>query len=293
MTMKHQIPCHFAILVAATIYASGCAFIESATEQTIGAGMIERVSQEIEWPSVDAMTGLDSADTSAIPGFPTSLAQGTFAHLQGVLNISGECSHTEEVDTFGDSEQLEAIDVTVTSCTSGTRCAELCPEGFRGMTFEAAVKLKLLTAEVAAEMKDQLEQLTPESIVQIRFQVHALQLFQNDANGERTAIHPWIEGFELLMGNDDGDEVSIIKQKELETITPETPQRFDVGSASTFTTKLKASILAGQETSAWVIVRMQVPQYNLYEVMFDGAGVDMDIQPEFVISVIEVVKDML
>ena len=68
---------------------------------------------------------------------------------------------------------------------------------------------------------------------------------------------------------------------------------FDVDGASLFTQKLKASILAGETADVTVIQRMRVLQPDLYEVQFDGARVEVLMQPEFVISALEAATSQL
>jgi len=276
--------------------SSGCAFIETATEQLVGEGQIDKVSEEISWPSVDELTGLsaEQVDQLAQQGFPSSLAAGTFAHLHGALELSGDCALQESLTGFSDNPQLVSLDIDVVSCTEDARCADICPENFYGMTFTASVQLQLIDEAKAKEIKDQLSQISPEAIVQIRFLVYELEFFQQLAqSGQKFSIHPWLDDFSLSLGDLEGNEVLVIDYPYLDAITPETPQRFDVESESAFTQNLKAAILAGQTVDIRVILSMSIAQEDLYEVGIDGAGLDIDIQPEIIVSVVEVIKDQI
>lgn len=281
------------LLLVSCALISGCAFIESATEQTIGEGQIEALDEQILWPTVDEMVGMTPDQVAAIPGFPSSLNAGTFAHLQGALTLKGDCSVDQSLGGFEDNAQIIDLSVGITSCANDGRCSDRCPADWKGMTFESNVELQLVTPEMAAEIKDQLAQLTPDSIVQIRFLVYELELFQETDTGEIISIHPWIEDFELKLADSDGNEVVIIKDRYLDSIDPETPQRFDVDVDSPFTTSLKENILAGEAVSIIVSQGMRVPQYNLYDVQIAGAGLNVQIQPEIVVSVVEVVKSKI
>ena len=53
--------------------------------------MTQENGQALTWPSVGSLVGLGEDDLAAIPGMPTTLDNGTFAHLQGALRITGEC----------------------------------------------------------------------------------------------------------------------------------------------------------------------------------------------------------
>ena len=278
--------------VGATL-VTGCAFVEAATEQTIGEGQIPRFDEEILYPAIDDLTGLTADQAGAIPGFPTSLNNATFAHLQGAFAITGECSKTLEIEGPGDNESVVGIEVTVTNCTLDHRCGDLCEEGFFGMMFEARVELLLLTTEQADKLRNLLSELVPSAIAQIRLQFFELELFQTDLDGERFPIHDWIDDFWLGLENDDGDRVVFLDDSHLDVIDPEDPQRFDIDAGADFTIKLKEDVLAAEEVSAFVVQSMRIPQPNLYELVFDGAGLRFDLQPEFVVSVLQVVQSKL
>ena len=170
--------------VALTLsFVSGCAFIESATEQTIGAEYVPPVSQEITWPSVDELTGMtqEQIDELAQQGFPRSLAQGTFAHLQGALKLSGQCQLTQSLnDAFAadPSNPMKALDIDVVSCTDESCTDVEACEDFRGMSFTANVTLELFDAAQAAELQETLEIVPKEALVQLRFLVSKLNFFK-------------------------------------------------------------------------------------------------------------------
>ena len=279
--------------LAAFVFCTGCAFVEAATEQTLGEGQIPRFDQEILYPDIDELTGLTAEQVDAIPGFPGTLNNGTFAHLQGAFAITGECRKTLEVPAPEDNEALISIAVTVTNCTPDLRCAEFCEEGFFGMMFEAKVDLLLLTEERANKLQNLLSELTPDAIAQIRLRFFELELFQEDDSGETFVIHDWIEGFELGMENDKGDAIVVLTDEHLPMIDPDDPQRFDIPAAEDYTQDLKERILAAQAVSTTVVQRMRVPQPNLYELVFVGAGLRFDLQPEFVVSVVEVLENQI
>lgn len=288
------------LMVLALWLGSGCAFIETATEQLIGEGQIEKVSEEISWPSVDELTGLSASqiDELAQQGFPSSLSAGTFAHLQGALELSGDCNLSESLTDISANPQLVSLDIDVVSCTDDARCDDICPDNFYGMTFTASVQLALIDEAKAAEIRDQLSSVTPDAIVQIRFLVYELEFFQRLAqDGPKISIHPWLDDFSLSLGDTEGNEVLVIDYPYLDGIGPESEaksaQRFDIDSASTFTQTLKASILAGKTVDIRVILAMRIAQGDLYEVGIDGAGLDIDLQPEIIVSVLEVLKGQI
>ena len=265
--------------------SSGCAFLESAFELTFGEGDIPPVEQSISLPSVEEMTGLTPEDTAGIPGFPTSLQYGTFAHLQGALTLTGECSKDIAIPDLNDPRIKEAS-IQVASCTLDPRCDSICGPGYAGVVVESRVTLQIVDEALAAEVSANLSEVTPDAIVQIRLQISQLDvLFGSEQNP--VSLTSRLDDFQLLFANDEGDEVLVVKKRHIESIHPDTPQRFDVDGASLFTQKLKAAILAGQTADVTVIQRMRVRQPDLYEVQFDGARVEILMQPEFVISALE------
>lgn len=276
----------------AFVFCTGCAFIEAASEQLIGEGQIPRFDEEILYPSIDELTGMTQDDVAAFPGFPSSLAAGTFAHLQGAFAITGECSKTIEVP-LSDNEALLGIEVTVTNCPADDRCADHCDDGFFGMAFESRVELQLLTQEKADKLRDLLSELTPDAVAQLRLRFYELELFQTDADGDQYPIHDWIEAFSLGMESQSGESIVVLDETMLDRITSEDPQRFDIDGTSAYTQQLKEEVLAGEPVSTFVVQRMRIPQPNLYELVFDGAGLRFDLQPEFVISVLEVVQSKI
>ena len=281
----------------------GCAAAETAGSITIGEGEIDRISQSVAWPSVDDLTGLTSDQLSSVPGLPASLADGTFAHLQGALRISGDCIQEIVVDDLLGEEGAEDgagpvsnVAVRVISCSEDdARCDHWCEDEFGqpffGMMFNTSIDLELLNQEQADEIQKLLAEqpvtVTADAIVQIRLQFHQLQIYQGEG-ADVVDLKDHIEGFELWLENEDGDEVLVVDGVTVETISPETPQRYDVGSESQLTAKLKQNIFDGNPTRVTVTQRMRIPQAHLYEVSLAGGGLTVDVQPEVVVSAVEV-----
>jgi len=179
-------------LTIALSMISGCAFIEAATEQTIGSDYVPPVSQEIPWPSVDELIGLtpEQTDELAEQGFPKSLSQGTFAHLQGALKLSGQCQLAQPLpdigapDASGQVNPIKAMEIDVVSCTDES-CTDLpACEDFRGMSFTANVTLELFDAAQAAELQETLEIVPKEALVQLRFLVQKLNFFRTTCEND-------------------------------------------------------------------------------------------------------------
>ncbi len=290
-----------AVGVLAAVWLAGCGMIESAAEIEVGKGQLPKVEQTIDWPDIDEMTGsvlserVESSKKGelSLPGLPTSLKAGTLAHVQGLLSLAGDCRREFLQESMGEGgdQAVSNLKVQVTNCTGDDRCVFLC-DAFRGIELEASVELLLLDEAKAKNLKKSLSSATPEALTQVRLQFFALELYQNDNNGEREIITSRFDDFDLVLSNADGDEVSIVERKYLELISEETPQRFEIPADSAVLAKLKNEVLGGVRTSFRIGVRARVAQPDLYDLKFDGAGVRFVVQPEVVISALEIVKSL-
>lgn len=279
--------------LAAMLGSSGCDFVDAATEQTFGEGQIPRFAEEFLWPSIDELSGLDQAQMEAIPGFfPSSFGDGTLAHLQGALEITGDCERRLAM-AAGGSTQVGEGSISLVSCSAtDARCGHRCPVGYSGLMLETRIVLKLLDAEKAAKLKDSLSQLTPDAIAQIRLRLFELELFR-ETGAERIGLNDHLSVFELAMADAEGNEIVLIERQHLDAISAETPQRFDIDSRAPFTRKLKEGLIAAQPLEATLVLRVSIDQPDLYDMVIDGTGLAVDVQPEFVLSVLEVVKSAI
>lgn len=277
------------LLASAVALFAGCDVAEEAANLTFGEGNIKRIKMEVAWPDANELSALDPDDVEGVTGFPETFEQGTLAHLMGGLAATGECQKLSRFDELAGSNQVTGVTMRVAACTDDDRCSQWCDEGFYGMTIEMRVEMVLVDEQQIAKLKEPLGDAKPDVLKQIRLRFFELELFQEGKDGREITTN-FFEGFEFAVGNDIGDEVVIIERRHLDAITPETPQRFDVDSTSEFTRSLKEQIIGGAATSINLIQRMRVPQENLYDLTLDGAGVIVDLQPEIVISALDVAK---
>jgi len=123
----------------------------------------------------------------------------------------------------------------------------------------------------------------------------------------RGSIHSNLDDFSLRLGMGDGPKVLVIDHPYLESIETN-PQRFDVDIESEFTKELKEKIfpcdpsdLPEGETACppfappqiTVSLSMRIAQKDLYQVSFEGAGLELTIQPEIVVSALAVVEGIV
>lgn len=290
------------LLCAAALLApaASCAFAEEASELAFGPGDIPRFEVETEFPDMDDLGTLDAAQVEELPGFPRSLNRVTLAHLQGALTLSGECQQQVVIDQDGEVAE-EGTDARVegervfvlTSCQQGGACAALCPEGFEGMTFESEAELEFLDQQKAEEIRDQLSEASPDAISQIRLRFYELALVQ-EVGGVSVNGNERLSYFEFGVYDRETDNgTTIIPDGYLDTISATTPQRFELDEHSAFMHDLKAKILAAQAVRFSVIMKLAIPQHQLYEIDVGRSGFRVDMQPEVVVSVLEAAKSQI
>ena len=351
------------IAISAPLFLGGCfdtGFFQSAADHPVGAkDGIPKVAQNVAFPKVSEIVDLNSvmggqgeggAD-AAIPGFPTDLADGSFAHLRGIFSMTGECRRdlalplggAPERDTcLGADDELDPSGtpqyacLEIVNCSDDPRCADTCGD-FRGLMLDLSIDASFLTTEQALQVQQEADinfDVGTDAVTQIRLQFFELELYQMDGDEqisnnnryfdfrfgarrttrqmhELCALDPECEapeppscpGDDLMADEDEvisPDCIVVVNQKYLDRITPESPERFDLGSSSQFTTDLKRAVLDkfkdpenNESPSAALWLKFAVSEEQLYELNLEGAGVELDVQPEFVINVLEVAKGQL
>jgi hypothetical protein len=83
-------------------------------------------------------------------------------------------------------------------------------------------------------------------------------------------------------------EVIVVDSDSVTTISPYTPQRYDLASDSDIINEIKTNITQKKAASVSLIQRLHIGQEHLYDVTFQGGGLAVEVQPEVVISGLEV-----
>ena len=321
--MKSAIQISAVAAVSLAMLLGGCGLANNAGEITLAAKeKIPRVTQKIDWPDIDSLTGSDlNAQIGAkgpdgeplIKGIPASLKKGTLAHVQGLMSLAGDCQREIKGGiTAPDPDDPAAvkaaanspvkdITITITNCTGDARCDYVCGE-FQGIQLAAQVELEILTEEQAKKLKEELSAANPEDaaegIVQLRLQFFKLDLYQTDALDDKKVeiTTPYIDSFDLLLNdawgdirNEDGLETVVMQGDDIQKINGDNGTRFEVDPASQFIASIKQRVVDGLATRFRIILRMRVLKPDLYEMQFDGAGVELDAQPEVVVSLLEAI----
>ena len=309
--------------ISCGLLLGGCNLFKAAGEITLGnKEKIPRVTEKIDWPDIDKLTGSDlNKQVGAtgpdgkplISGIPKSLKKGTLAHVQGLLSLAGDCQREiKGVIKAPDPDDpvavkaaanspIKDITIRITNCSGDARCNYICGD-FEGMQLSAEVELEILTEAKAKNLQKQLAAANPENaadgIVQLRLQFFKLDLYQTSATDEKKTelTTSYLDTFDLLLNdawgdipNEEGLETVVLKGDDIRTIDGERGTRFEVDPSSEFIASIKKRVISGEATSFRIILRLRVLKPDLYEMRFDGAGIELDAQPEVVVSVLDVV----
>lgn len=281
---------------------SGCDFLSSVSELTFGEGSLPLVEQEMNYPSVDEFVGLDAESRPL--GLPESLNEGTLSHLVGALSVGGECSRV--IDQSELSPTVKLAQFQLAACTEDERCADLCEEGFLGLTASTRLDVVIMTEEQSAELQGLLPKNkdSADSILQVRFQMKRLDFFQG-SDDDRVVTNNHIKGFEMWLKTGDAepllflgpDDLARIRESALETAESgdATPsyERYELPRDHPMTLALIDQILSGQEVVLSVEQRFEIDRDSLYELKLSPAGVSQSIQPEVVIDAIKAATSTL
>ena len=285
-----------ALLLLISYQGSGCGFIESAAELTFGEGQIPLLENEFQYPSVNQISGLDETE-SVIPGFPSSLEKSTLAHLVGALSAQGECGQQIDLTEGLDQTQSSLMSAyfELSACAEDGRCKAQCPEGFYGLNALVRVKMKALSKEQTEEITKLLSEDSASAIVQIRLNFAKLSFFQGEGD-EYEETNQWVEGFELNIGSKD-QVLNFLDQTDFEKITQSNNQdqfeRYALPREHPVTVGLIEELLSGEEFILDIEQRFRLPREALYLMHLSPAGISQVIQPEVVISAIEVATSTL
>lgn len=281
--MKRLIP---ALLSGTVSLLSGCAFLDAASEVTIGDGKVPRVKLKTKLPPADELVPGALKDGS-LPGLPDSYAGATLAHLDGILRMQGTCS-VVQIEP-GNSKPVVRSSVTLARCDGTDPCDGLCPDGFDGLVLELGATVRMLDANDVKGIRKQLSKLNEDSIVQIRMRFFDLGLSQVEGDTV-TSVNDSLSTYRLRLESLTSEPVDLVTEEYLGAITPDTPQRFELPPDAALTRELKQNVLAAEPFELTLVNHFEIPRSALYGIVIAETQLALDIQPEFVISVLQAVE---
>ena len=272
---------------------AGCSFLE-AFEITYGSGKykIDRFTTEVGFPGIESLGNLEPGDFDPdIPGVPGSLDDFTMAHLVGALRLTGNCSVTSRapLDTASGTIDTERTTIRLTACDGDARCALLCPADERGLHVQVNVRVRLVSEAKAMDIKKKLASASHDAIRQFRLRFFVLEPFQQVVGGD-PATEPttsYLDSFTLEIWDDAGNSLPLLDRADLDRISPDTPQRFDLPLDSPLVIQVVDELLAGNEVWLNLLTTFWIPKDALYAMRVAGAGLRADVQPEMVVSALE------
>ena len=290
------------LITLSMAYSGGCAFINAASEITFGAGSLPAMNQEMNYPSVDQLVGLEGE--SEIPGLPSSLNQGTMAHLVGALGVGGECGRSLDLDQGELGSSVVAAEFMLAACTEDARCADLCPDNFLGLNARTKLEVILMQAKQAQEIGQLLSEDSAEAIVQIRFQIKALDFYQGEGSS-REVTNDHIKSFRMYLGTPGVEPILFLGPSDLTRIRESALaaeesglkekryERYELPRQHPVTQKIISDILEGNDVIVSVEQSFKINRDSLYDLRLSPAGVYQSLQPEVVINAIEATTSTL
>lgn len=284
------------------LYGASCAFLNTVSEITFGAGSLPAMNQEMNYPSVDQLVGLEGENE--IPGLPNSLNQGTMAHLVGALGVGGECGRSLDLDQGELGASVVSAEFMLAACTEDARCADLCPDNFLGLNARTKLEVVLMQAKQAEEIGQLLSEDSAEAIVQIRFQIKALDFFQGEGSS-REVTNQHIKDFRMYLGTPGIDPILFLGPEDLTRIRESALaaeeseiqnkrfERYELPRQHPVTQKIISDILEGNDVIISVEQSFKINRDSLYDLRLSPAGVYQSLQPEVVINAIEATTSTL
>ena len=165
------------------------------------------------------------------------------------------------------------------------------------------------TVEQASQIREQLNtdlEKLEDAIVQIRFEFKRAE-FIRDENGQSVRSNEALENFSLLLGDPtivddpettrDESRFELVPFFLLDSITPETPQRFELDPDSEVTATVRAQIINPPSNPESMTLRVEavieLKNSSIESTKLEGSGVGLHLQPEIVINALRVITESL
>ena len=161
-----------------------------------------------------------------------------------------------------------------------------------------------MPAKQAQEISQLLSEDSAEAIVQIRFQIKALDFYQGEGS-EREITNDHIKGFEMLLGTPGVDPVTFLTPEDLIRIresaleasesneSVKRYERYELPRDHPVTQKIISDIIDGNDVIISVEQKFKINRDSLYDLKLAPAGVYQSLQPEVVINAIEATTSTL
>jgi hypothetical protein len=275
-------------------------------------------------------TSLASGTLAHVQGLMTIDGECRRSFSLDLSNESTKTTGTGAKTTAATASVIKSARGVVTNCGDPkNRCTEWCKNAdgtpFQGMRLEMRIEFVLLDKAKAASLKKELGSASnldtenADPIKAIRFKFSKLQFYQVNATkvpaGQKTCkttsdcpspqrcmtnkcmetteenVNRFFTAMQFGAASPGGgDETPIVRGRYLNKISLKTPQVFALNPFSEFTKKLKKKVLGAEESSVEMYVKIAIRQQDLYSIKLGNSGIDLALQPELVVSAVEVIK---
>jgi hypothetical protein len=272
----------------AAVVATACDFVDAASELTAGEGEVPRITASVSFPSVGRFVA-SRPGGEAVGGVTASLDRATLAHLAGLLRLDGTCTLDAALEPPG--PPVVDLKARIVLCDPGRTCDGLCPEGFTGALVDLATTVNVLDEQGAGSLSGQLDRVSDDAIVQIRMRVHELRLEGRgpDAASPRDLM-PLLSAFEFQVATTASPPVTLVGAEHLEEFAGGAARRFELPSRAPLTAEIEGHLLSAEPFDLEFRFRFAFPSSALFGVTPGTARWRFDVQPEFVLSVLEAVE---
>ena len=303
-------------LFVTMLLTASCAFVESAAEITVGAPDIPEFQIEV----LVQHSQVNKALTESLPADAIALAEAqgwlmkptaTWLELRNTLCQlekagwlkSAKLEVTmDKPSTASDHISQVTLELSVVGAPLGK-----CTRGrLRAVAYLDFAPFSIAQAEqIREQLNTELDDLE-DAIIQIRFMFERTELVRQQG-GITVGANDRLQHFMLRLGapnlEDDpetpNDESSfeLVPFFLLDTISPETPQRFELDPDAAVTAEVRNQILNPPKRAADMTLRVEaiveLKDELLGATLLNGSGIALKLQPEIVINALRVLSEGL
>lgn len=274
-------------LAASMAALTGCAFFESAGEITIGDGQINGLTLDFQLPDYDRFVAAQAEILDGADGIAEgrSVRNASLAHILGIVTLAGHCQRTftqTGKEKFGAVSDLH---VRLTACPSGGSCDHLCG-GKRGVLIDVQVEVLALDDETSRDLKAKVQQRVEDTLVGLRLRFDLVQPYRIDDDGKRQSLLHLVNALGAGVSDIGGERTEILGKLHRDQLLRGEPVRALFDPSSPITKNIVTSVENGEKVTFRLDASLHITPSDAYEWPIFSSGVRLQVQPEFVISVL-------
>jgi len=273
-------------MVAVACFASGCAFFESAGEVTIGEEQIGNLIFDFRMPDYADFASerqrlLDGHDGIADG---RSAENASMAHVMGIVALAGHCERVFVQQGAKGHGAASDLKTRILICPPSGTCDHVC-QGRRGVIIEVAVDVLALDAETAVEIKSKVQQRVEDTLIGTRMRFDLVQPYHL-VDGKRHSLMPKVHRLVVGASDQQGNRIEVLGDLHRDQLTAQTPVRATFDPKSPITREIVKCLEEGHPVIFKLDATLHVEPADAYEWPIFSSGFRLEVQPEFVISVL-------